>query len=103
MIDRLRRKVLWGVVGRSESLCEGVGKDVVPIPYWPIVLCALRIVRGVVVVDAESDSKLPPSVLSYGFTVTPLLAKSHNVRQKASSILSQPAKSLKAIMITIPF
>lgn len=40
-------------------------KDPMLIPVnCPTELCALRIVRGVIV-DAESDSKLPPSSLSY--------------------------------------
>lgn len=60
----LTREVLWGAAGRSVSLSEDwVLKDPIPV-NCPTELCALRIVRGVIV-DAESDSKLPPSSLSY--------------------------------------
>lgn len=45
-------------------IVAGVANNPVPTPNCPIELCALRIVRGVIV-DAESDSKLPPSSLSY--------------------------------------
>lgn len=58
------RDVLWGMVVRSVSLSKELPNDPIPTPNWPIELCALRIVRGVIV-DAESDSKLPPSSLSY--------------------------------------
>lgn len=52
------------MAGRSLSLTVGVANDPMPSPNCPTELCALRIVRGVIV-DAESDSKLPPSSLSY--------------------------------------
>lgn len=66
----LTRDVLWDVAGRSVSLMLGaVAKErPFPTPNCPTELCALRIVRGVIV-DAESDSKLPPSSLSYDSSI----------------------------------